>query len=400
MGKGSSKAPSPDPQIGKAALKEAETGEKWLEFSREAFAVSEKRQTELDALTKKVTEQQLGLATDQASWAKADRDRYEKTYKPIEDDFIKEATNYGSEARQSEAAAEARADVSTAAANQRAATERANASMGITPGSGAHAGVQASADLAGTVAEAGAANTARQGVRDKALALKADVVNMGRGLPAQAAGGAGGSVAAGATALSGNQATNSQYLASTNIMGQGFQGAMQGYRGMGSTLNQQYGLQLDGWKAQQEIAAKNAAGIGSFLGGIGGLIFKSDEDAKENKEEIPEGDALDAVNNMPVEEWDYKEGEGDGGHHVGTYAQDFQRETGKGDGRSIMAQDAIGLTMKAVQDLDSKVERVMDAIGLGVDTAPREKARRRSPSPVPQIKPARDGGDETSNRIG
>ncbi|MBP2564638.1 hypothetical protein J2766_001197 [Agrobacterium tumefaciens] len=365
MGKGSSSAPAPDPQIGAAALKQAETGEAWLSFARDAFAISQDRQKELDDLTNRVTEQQLGLATDQAKWAREDRDRYNSVYKPIEDDFIKEATNYATEERQAEAAAEARADVQTAAANNRAATERANASMGVTPGSGRFAGVQAASDLGTTLAEAGAANTSRQAVRDKGLALKADVANLGKGLPAQAAAGAGGSVAASGTALGGAQGTNSQALAASTIMNAGYGGAMQGYAGQASTLNQQYGLQLEGWKAQQQMKAQNAAGIGSFLGGIGGLIFKSDEEAKENKEPIDDGTALEALREMPVEAWDYKQGVADEGRHVGTYAQDFTEQTGLGDGKNIAAQDAIGITMKAVQDLDKKLDATIEAIGLG-----------------------------------
>ncbi len=51
MGKGSSSAPAPDPKIGEAALKQAQTGEDWLSFARDAFAVSEVRQKELDDLT-------------------------------------------------------------------------------------------------------------------------------------------------------------------------------------------------------------------------------------------------------------------------------------------------------------------------------------------------------------
>ncbi|CUX20285.1 hypothetical protein AGR7C_Cc150075 [Agrobacterium deltaense Zutra 3/1] len=258
MGKGSSSAPAPDPQIGAAALKQAETGEAWLSFARDAFAISQDRQKELDDLTNRVTEQQLGLATDQAKWAREDRDRYNSVYKPIEDDFIKEATNYATEERQAEAAAEARADVQTAAANNRAATERANASMGVTPGSGRFAGVQAASDLGTTLAEAGAANTSRQAVRDKGLALKADVANLGKGLPAQAAAGAGGSVAASGTALGGAQGTNSQALAASTIMNAGYGGAMQGYAGQASTLNQQYGLQLEGWNPACTFTALNA----------------------------------------------------------------------------------------------------------------------------------------------
>lgn len=379
MGKGSSSAPAPDPQIGAAALKQAETGEAWLGFARDAFAISQDRQKELDDLTSKVTQQQLGLATDQAKWSRQDRERSNTVFQPIENDFIKEATNYATEDRQNEAAAEARADVQTAAANNRAATERANASMGITPGSGRFAGVQAAADLGVTLAEAGAANTSRQAVRDKGLALKADVVNLGKGLPAQAAAAAGGSVAASGTALGGAQGTNSQALAASTIMNAGYGGAMQGYAGQASTLNQEYGLRLDSWKTQQQMKAQNANGIGGFLGGIAGLIYKSDENAKEDKEPIEDGTALEAVREMPVEAWSYKEGVADEGRHVGTYAQDFTEQTGLGDAKNIAAQDAIGITMKAVQDLDKKLDAAINAIGLGgVTPAPTASAKPKA----------------------
>ncbi len=372
MGKGSSSAPDPDPNIGRAALMQAETGEKWLSFAKDAFSVSQDRQKELDALTKQVTTQQLGIATDQANWSRADRERYETKFKPIEDQFVAEASNYATPERQAEAAAEARADVQTAAANARATNERQASSMGINPASGRFAGIQATTDMNATLAEASAANMARSTVRDKGLALKADVANLGRGLPAQAAAGAGSSVAASGTALSGNQATNAQALAAPGIVSQGYSGAMQGYAGMGSTLNQQYGLQLDAWKAEQQMKAQSASGIGSFLGGIAGMFkFPSDENVKHDKADVPEGKALEAVNNMPVTEWTYDEGVGDGGEHIGPMAQDFQRETGKGDGKSIAVQDAIGISMKAIQDLDEKVTRLADAVGIG-SAAPKK----------------------------
>lgn len=364
--KSSASAPDPDPNIGKAALMQAETGQQWLNFAKDAFDVSTDRQAELDALTTKVTEQQLGLATDQANWAREDRQRYTDVYKPVEDAYIEEATNYATDARQDEAAAEARADVQTAAANQRAATERQTASMGINPGSGRFAGIQATNDMNATLAEAGAANTARQTVRDKGLALKADVANMGRGYASSAGSSAGSSVGASATALSGAQASNAQSLAANNIMSQGYSGAMQGYAGMGSTLNQQYGIQSNNWQASQNLAGQNAAGFGSFLGGLFAL---SDEDLKENKEPIPDGAALDAVNDMRVEGWNYKPGVQDDAPHFGTYAQDWQKATGTGDGHSIPLQDAIGLTMKAVQDLDQKVDKLSMIIGLGMTMA-------------------------------
>lgn len=378
MGKGSSSAPAPDPQIGAAALKQAETGEQWLSFAKDAFAVSQDRQKELDALTTRVQEQQLGLATDQANWSRQDRQRYETVFKPVEDQFVEEATNYATDARQQEAAAEARADVKTAAASAAAASERNAAAMGIAPGSGRYSGVTATTDMNVALAESGAANNARQATRDKGLALKADVVNLGKGLPASAAAGAAGSVSASGTALNGTQATNAQALAAPSVVSQGFSGAMQGYAGQASTLNQQYGLQLQAWETQQKMAAANAGGIGSFLGGVAGL-FASDENVKHDFAEIPDGAALDALDRMPVSEWTYDEGAGDGGRHIGPMAQDFQRETGKGDGKTIAVQDAIGITMKAVQDLNSKVEELASAVGIASNDneTPKPRAEKK-----------------------
>lgn len=387
MGKGSSSAPSPDPQIGQAALAQAQTGQDWLNFAKDSFAVSTERQKDLDAITKQVTEQQLGVATEQAANAKKDRDRYETVFKPVEDQFIKEATNYDSPEKQAEAAAAATADVATASASARAQADRNSASMGLSPTSGRYAGIDRAGEMGTALATAGAANSARQQVRDKGLALKADVANLGRGLPAQSAQASALGLSAGSSAVGLNQQANAQQIASGNVMNSGFQGQMAGYGGQASTLNTQYGNQLDAWKAEQSIAAANAGGIGSALGGIAGLIFASDENVKEDKVPVEDGAGLDAVNAMPVEEWTYKPGVEDGGRHVGTYAQDFQKATGKGDGKSIAVQDAIGISMKAIQDLSKKVDKIATVVGLGQGKAKQPAtARRAAPAgkPAPQ----------------
>lgn len=377
--------PSPDPQIGKAAAMQAETGVQWLNFARDAFKVSNERQADLDALTKTVTQQQLGIANDQAGWARADRDRYETTFKPIEDEFIAEATNYASPERQGAAAAEAMADVGIASSAARQAAERNAASMGLDPRSGRHAGIERAGEAGTALATAGAANMARSTTRDKGLALKADVVNLGKGLPAQSASAASLGIGAGSSAVGLNQGTNAQYLASTNIMGQGYGGQMQGYSGQANTLSQQYSQQLAGWNAQQQASGANAAGLGAALGGIAGMFsFTSDENLKEDKEEVPEGDALDAVNNMPIEEWTYKDGVEDEGRHVGPYAQDFTEQTGTGDGKSIAVQDAIGITMKAVQDLSTKVDEIAGVVGLGKPKATVKAVKKPAPAAPPK----------------
>jgi hypothetical protein len=450
MGKSTPSAPAPDPNIGKAALKQAETGEQWLNFASESFKISTERQAELDKLTasisnrqiglaegqldlakqtaadqrklaedqfaytKEVTDEQRGIAREHAQYAREDRERYNTVFKPVEDAFVEQASNYDTPERRAAAAAEAKSDVQTAAAEQRAAAQREAASMGVNPNSGRFQGLNRSADLGTALASAGAQNNARKEVEKTGLALKADVANLGRGLPAQSsnaaamglnannaalsnsaaatglgmnalgagAAGVGSAVGLNMNALGASLAAaqNNQglYNSSTGMMNAGFSGAMQGYGGMAGTLQNQYNTQVGIWQTQQQMAAQNAAGLGSALGGIVGLAFMSDEDAKEAKTEIPDGAALEAVKNMPVEEWSYKPGIADEGRHVGTYAQDFQRETGKGDGKSIPAQDAIGITMKAVQDLDTKIEKIADAVGIGLGSTPAPRKKLQS----------------------
>jgi len=377
MGKGSSSAPSPDPQIGKAALAQAQTGQDWLNFARESFAVSTERQKDLDAITKKVTDQQLGVATEQAANARKDRERYDTVYKPVEDQFIKEATNYDSPEKQAEAAATAKADVASASADARAQADRNAASMGLSPTSGRYAGIDRAGELGTALASSAAQNGARQSVRDKGLALKADVANLGRGLPAQSAQAAALGLTAGSSAVGLTGQANAQQMAAGNVMNSGFQGQMAGYGGQANALNAQYGTQVEAWKAQQAANAASAGGFGTFLGGITGLIMKSDENAKEDKSPVDDGAGLDAVNAMPIEEWSYKPGEGDKGRHIGTYAQDFAKATGKGDGKTINAVDAIGVTMAAVQDLSKKIDKVANAVGLGQKKAAQIVPRRQ-----------------------
>lgn len=364
MGKSSGSAPSADPNIGKAALKQAETGEQWLKFAEESFAVSTSRQAELDALTKQITEQQIGIAGEQAGWSRDDRERYETVFKPIEDKFIEDATSYATPERQAAAAAEARGDVQMASAAEREAAQRRMMAVGINPDSGRYRGIDRAGELGTALNSAGAANLARNNVRDKGLALTADVANLGRGLPSQSAQAASVGLSAGNSAAGNAGAANQQFINSTGVMGQGYQGAMAGYGGQASTLNQLYNSQLNSWAAENQAQGSAIGGIASGLGTAAGMIWGSDENIKTDKKKLKEGAALEAVKDMRVEEWNYAPGVADAGRHIGTYAQDFKKSTGKGDGKTIAAQDAIGVTMGALKDLDRKVSRIAKAVEM------------------------------------
>lgn len=365
-------------KLGKSALKDAKKsadaqealGQDYLDFSKEQFQVSQERQRDIDALSQEISTYFKDIAT-------GDRERYETVFRPLEDEFVKFAQEFDSPEKQAEAAARAKADVHAAAAADQSARERNMASYGIRPDSGRFAGVDRAAGLGTAATSVGAQNAARNEVRDRAIDLKKDAITLGQGTNAQAQ-------AAGGASLTPTLAANEQFMNSQGIVapgyaaaGAGLQGAaatrdagygtaMTGYGSQANAYNDLYRNQIGVWGTQMEADAANAAGFGDALGtaaGIG-LSFVSDKKGKKNRKKVPEGEALEAVEGMPVETYDYKPGQGDGGSHVGPMAQDFAAETGQGDGKRINVQDAIGVTMGAVKDLSTKVDRLAEAIGI------------------------------------
>lgn len=266
--KGSSKAPSPDPAIGQAALKEAQLGEDWLAFAREQFKTSTYRQVEQDKLANEVTRNQLDASRQAQGWATADRQRYDEVFKPLQDEFIDTAKNWDSAERQDKLAAEAKADVINNATMARQASERNMASMGVDPTSGRYAGVDRAGSQATALAAAGAENTARNTVRKEGVAMRADAVNMGSGLAVNPATSLGLSSQTGSAAMGTTSANNAQSAGLGSIMGQGYQAAMQGYGSQASILNQQYANQLNAWQAKEQA---NASATGGLWGGIGSM---------------------------------------------------------------------------------------------------------------------------------
>jgi hypothetical protein len=366
MGKGS--APKENPMEGMAAIMQAQVGMAWLQFSQEQFAIANKRQQELiDPLAKRVTEGQIRAQDNANMWGEEDRARWKSVFLPLQDKFIEKANNWDSAERQANVAAEAKADVVSNAEAQREQMRRSMAASGANPASGRWAGVENAAGVEVGLAAAGAQNNARNQVRKEAVALQGDALNIGQGLPSQAVGALGLGVGAGSSAMGTQVAGNNQWMQARSIMDRGFQGAMTGWRGAGEGFNAMHKNQLAAHQMNQQ-------GMGSLfegIGGIAGLIF-SDEDAKEDKREAR--GILDAVKKMPVEKWKYKEGVADEGEHVGTYAQDFQKQTGLGDGKTIDVVDAIGVTMGAVKELSEQVDR----IEAKVSAAPAARSVKRS----------------------
>lgn len=308
-------APSPDPRMGEAALASAQTGRDMLSWMKSQAEVTN-------------------------GWAAQDRARYQGTFQPLEDQYIADAKAVANPtvmgANADGRAAQAAADVRQQFDLQRGAQTRQLTAMGVNPASGRFGATSAGAGQAEALAVAGASNMAkRQSLtedRARADAMTANTINLGKGLAV-------------------NPGTSMGL--SNSAAGAGFQGAMSGYGQQSNILQTDYNNRMDAWKTKQQGLAGLAGGLGSIAG-----AFLSSKDAKENK--TPVEGALGAVRKMPVEAWDYKQGMGDGGRHIGPYAEDFHAATGMGDGKTIDAMSLIGVTLGAVRELDRKVSAMTE----------------------------------------
>lgn len=268
FGKGGGSAPAPDPNIGEAAKDNVRLGQDWLKFAREQFAEGNKRQAETDALNTSVIKQQLQTQDEANAWAREDRNRTKSVFQPGEDAFIKTANEYDSPEKQAEAAAQAKADVLANSAVQDQSNTRQMAAMGVSPDSGRFAGIKRATDMNTALAAAGAQNNARQIVRDKGLALKADAINMGKGLASSTAAAYGIGTNSGNSAVANKASGNAGFYQNQGVMGQGFNGAIGANNSAGSILNNLYGNQLSAWSAQQQANATSAAGVGNLMGTV------------------------------------------------------------------------------------------------------------------------------------
>jgi len=313
MGGGNSSAPKPDPNIGLAAMKSAETGEKMFGWYQDQAEITNE-------------------------WAAEDRGRWETVFRPLQDSYISAAQTWDSADRKNQRAASAMADTKLQARLADSGRVRQAMAMGVNPASGAFQSASRKAALDTGLAAAGAANLARRQVEAEAESKRANAINMGSG-------------------LSVNPATSMGI--SNNAMSVGGSAAMEGYNQQGSLLETQYDQQMQQWKANQ----KSQEGLFGAVGSLAGLFMPplgmlSSKEAKTDKKPLPKGMALGAIRDMPVEAWRYKPGMGDGGAHVGPYAEDFHKATGAGDGKSIPIVSAIGVTMGAIRDLDAKVSKL------------------------------------------
>lgn len=290
-----------------------------------------------------------------ANWLKsigADEYQFGKdTYRPIEQQLVRDAQRYASPEYAQEQANIAGADVSKAFDDRRQAAIEDLSSRGLgDPSSGAYRSLQTNAQIAQGGATAAAKNAARRGAQLQGFQTLAGLANMGNQKTAAALG-AMGTAGGLANSAYGITSGNRNYLAGLNQAANLFNvGANQRAQMFNAGQRTQ-------WDREQDAGM---GGFGNLLGTIGGTalgsIWSSSKKIKRNRRHYKGG--LDAIKKMPIQKFRYKPGMGDDMEHVGPMAEDFHKATGHGDGQTIPVQDAMGVTMAAVHELNEKVSKL------------------------------------------
>lgn len=274
------------------------------------------------------------LSSDLQGRSDAQWEKYNNLYAPVEEQAVQDAENIDSQQNQDAAAANASSQVRSSAAQARAATERNNASMGINPASGRSQDTENQLDMATAAQDADAQNQARQAVRDRGIAMRQGVVQQGN-----------------------NVANNSTLNAQT---------ALGGYNGSGNLTIGGTNANTGAFNANTTANAAQLSGLTNVfntgMGTLSGLgAFGSSKKIKENMKNVSDESTLDKLKKIPVGTWKYKDGQGDGGDHMGAYAEDVHKQFGDRaapQGKMIDAISMHGITLSAVKGLAKQVDKL------------------------------------------
>ena len=341
-----------------AAEANAALSKESLDFYKQIYAEQKPAREAAAKVAMDVANQQLDSSRQNTAISNDYWNYQKNTFRPLEEGIVADAQAYDTTARRDAAASEAVADVGMQAELARQAQTRQQQRMGVNPASGKALALQGQMGMAEAAAKAGAANTARDKVELQGYARKMDAANLGRGLASSQATSAGVALNAGNSAVGNAGAPLTQANQAAATMGQGFNTAIQGNNSAGQLYGQVAQMQ------SQDSGLMGALGgvAGSFLGGSGfAKMVDSDKNKKEDIKPVSDEKALEAVKKTPVSRWKYKDGEGDGGAHVGPMAQHVNKNMGEQAAPGGKMVDLItlnGMNMAATGALARKVDKL------------------------------------------
>lgn len=218
---------------------------------------------------------------EQSDKSNAIRDEYyshwKNDYLPIEQELIKDAEEYNTDAYAEKQAQSAIGDMASAYANQRQQTAINLSKYGIDPTSGQYVGQMNALGVNQAAATAAAANAARQAAVELGWEKNLALANLGlqyAGITNNATSALNQTASTGAASTTNaqNSASNASSQQLSNISGfaqtglNSYQTLSNAWGNIASGYNNMYNSQLSAWQTQQQINSSSASGFGSLLG--------------------------------------------------------------------------------------------------------------------------------------
>lgn len=306
---------------------------------------------------------QNAIMQQNADYAAAQRAKTDAMFDPVKQQMVKESMDYGGAADQSALAQSAAANVDAQFDAQRSATQRNLTSMGVNPNSGKFVSSDRALGIAQAGQRAAQQTAARQTAKDKGISLRAGAANYGAGLGNASANAYNTAVGAGSAAAGSAGAG----IGGANQSAAGVSNAYGGYNNVANTMMQGNQMAMSGLNTIAGVNQANAQGTNQLIGTAAGLglLALSSKDAKEGKAPVSEEQVLDRIKDVPVESWKYKDGMGDGGSHIGPYAEDVQASLGDAvapGGKAIDMVSMQGAQLAAIKALDKKVSALQKRV--------------------------------------
>jgi len=224
FGGGKGSAPDTNPGMLASAAAAKEIAAEQAAVARESLAFYKQQYEEFKPVLNEIMQGEVDM--QKANKARADEyAAYEKeTYRPLEQELVRKAKEYNTEAKREQLATAGAADVSQAFGVSRGQMQRQQSAAGIAPNSGRFAALNQQMMTQEALARAGAMNNARTMAEDRGNALMYDAAGLGRNLATNA------STAYG---VSQNAAAGAKQSAQTGgaMMGQGYNSFNQGMSG-------------------------------------------------------------------------------------------------------------------------------------------------------------------------
>lgn len=273
----SKKAPEA-PDLSGFANASADSAQIAQETALEQLAWAKEQDASNRQLLDRVITSQEAVQNETLKNAQADRKRYEEKYQPLEDNLIQEFQNYGTPERKAQEAGRAIADVNTQFDAQRRQALQRLEGFGVDPSQTRNAALDLGMRTQQAAAAAGAGTNSSRNVEATGRALRAEAINIGKGLPSQVASSYGQTLQAG-NSMVGN--ANSTTNTSSNAL-QGANGylgtSIAGNSAAGNTMSQGYQNQLAQFNANQQLTT----GALSAIGGAAGM-FMADGGAAQKR---------------------------------------------------------------------------------------------------------------------